>query len=180
MIEVEIKAAVGDIGPIRSKLKELECIYQGHLDQADTYYNARDRDFAVTDEAIRIRIENERTLITYKGPKLGGISKSRREIELEVSEAATAEEMLIALGFTRVMTVTKTRENYVLDMYTISLDTVTGLGDFIEIETSAQNEVEVPAKVEDIVKLLEKLGISQDAAITSSYLELLNEKKTVK
>lgn len=67
-----------------------------------------------------------------------------------------------------------------MDMYPISLDTVTVLGDFIEIETSAQNEAEMPAKVEYIIKLLEKLEISQDAVITSSYLELLNENKIVK
>jgi len=43
------------------------------------------------------------------------------------------------------------------------------LGDFLEIETSDLEEQE------EMIELLEKLGISQRFFIIKSYLELLNE-----
>lgn len=177
MIEVEVKVPLEGIGSLRSKLMELDCTCLGREGHEDTYYNGTDRDFAATDEALRLRRVDGRCVITYKGPKIGTRSKSRREIELEVGNAASADEVLTALGFTRVMTVTKTRENYRWGRYIISLDTVTDLGHYMEIETDAENESEVPPKVEEMTGLLGQLGIKQDAVITESYLELLLEKK---
>jgi len=51
----------------------------------------------------------------------------------------------------------------------ISLDEVEKLGDFLEIETSNLEERE------EMIELLEKLGIPRRFSIIKSYLELLNE-----
>lgn len=179
MIEVEIKAKINDPGSIRSKLEKLGCIHFDNQIQSDTYYNAGEggRDFARTDEALRIRRIGEISFITYKGPKLHTLSKSRKEIEIEIKDPTGAAEMFTALGFNQVMTVIKSRDIYRLDQYEISLDTVKGLGDFLEIETSAELESEVPTKVDSIFGLLAELDLKQEDTITKSYLELLLEKK---
>ena len=40
------------------------------------------RDFAQTDEALRIRTVGDTSFVTYKGPKLDATTKTRRELEL--------------------------------------------------------------------------------------------------
>ena len=179
MIEVEIKAKINDPGSIRSNLEKLGCIHFDNQIQSDTYYNASEggRDFARTDEALRIRRIGEISFITYKGPKIHTLSKSRKEIEIEIKDPTGAAEMFTALGFTQVMTVIKSRDIYRLDQYEISLDNVKGLGDFLEIETTAEFESEVPTKVDSIFGLLAELDLKQEDTITKSYLELLLEKK---
>jgi adenylate cyclase class 2 len=175
VIEVEIKVKIDNPSSIRSNLEKLGCIYFDNQIQSDTYYNAGDnsRDFARTDEALRIRRIGEISFITYKGPKLHTLSKSRKEIEIEIKDPTGAYGILTALGFTQVMTVIKSRDIYRLDQYEISLDTVKGLGDFLEIETTAEFESEVPSKVDSLFGLLGELGIKQEDTITKSYLELL-------
>lgn len=177
MIEVEIKVKIDNPVLIRSKLEKLSCIHSDCQIHRDTYYNAIDsicaRDFAKTDEALRIRRIGEISFLTYKGPKIDMLSKSRKEIEIEIKDTKSADEILTALGFTQVMTVIKNRDIFRLDNYEISLDTVKGLGDFLEIETTAEFENEVPSKVDSIFELLAELDIKQEDTITKSYLELL-------
>ena len=69
--EVELKTRT-DHGPVRRRLEEQGATYEGAVTQRDTYYDAPHRDFAATDEALRVREEHEdeseTTRLTYKGP----------------------------------------------------------------------------------------------------------------
>lgn len=176
MIEVEIKAAVKHPDKVRLRLIKLGCVSSGKKLQSDTYYNSRDRDFAATDEALRIRKEGVDAVITYKGPRIGSDSKSRREIEVGVNDAAAAEDILIALGYTRVLCIVKSREIFRSGEHVLSLDEVEGLGHFLEIETFCETEDEVQEKVDRIIGILRDIGIGRDTTTTKSYLELLINK----
>jgi len=87
------------------------------------------------------------------------------------------KNVLTSLGFFPVATVTKKRKNYRLGDFSISLDEVQDLGNFIEIEISAEDSKKYEEKVESIFKFIEKLGLNRKSAICKSYLELLLEKK---
>jgi adenylate cyclase class 2 len=73
MYEVEVKVEA-DHERVRERLGELEADRVGSVEQVDTYYDAPHRDFAETDEALRLRREIDRdsgettTKVTYKGP----------------------------------------------------------------------------------------------------------------
>src|ERR1700688_1176895 len=71
--------------------------------QVDRYYAHPARDFAQTDEALRIRRIGQANYVTYKGPKLDTTTKTRRELELPLAPgdagAAGFAELLEALGF---------------------------------------------------------------------------------
>ena len=75
--------------------------------QVDEYYAHPTRDFAATDEALRLRTENDLTVITYKGPKLDRETKTREEFEVSVANRATMASILDRLGFQSVMTISK-------------------------------------------------------------------------
>jgi adenylate cyclase class 2 len=173
MYEVEVKVRA-EHGRVRERLEELDAEPLGAVQQADTYYGHPVRDFAETDEALRIRRETrdsvEAARVTYKGPLVEAESKTREERETGVDDAETMAAILEELGFEAVETVEKTRERFRVDEYTVTLDAVTGLGEFVEVETGAER-VE-PAR-EGAVELLRALDLDPDEQIRTSYLGLL-------
>lgn len=176
MYEVELKLRA-DHDDLREALAAHRADHVDSRTQTDTYYDAPHRDFAETDEALRIRHETPEngevvTKITYKGPLVESESKTREEHETVVDSEAALEGVLSGLGFEPAATVEKDREFYALEGYTISLDDVTGLGEFVEIEREA-TESEVEAVREGAVDLLGDLGLDASDQIRTSYLGLL-------
>lgn len=177
MIEIEIKARVEDPKDMERSIIALGAEPIGIENQEDTYYNSQYRDIGKTDESLRIRIEDDQSFLTYKGPKMDSVSKTRKEFQIEINDADNLRNILTSLGFFPVVTVTKKRKNYRLGDFFIALDDVRNLGNFIEIEISAEDSKKYEEKVESIFKFIEKLGLNRKSAICKSYLELLLEKK---
>jgi adenylate cyclase class 2 len=173
MYEVEVKVPA-DHAPVRKALADADATHLGAVTQEDTYYNAPHRDFVETDEAVRIRWERDEsggeTVITYKGPKVDADSKSRNELETAVDDGDVLDEILEQLGFDPVPTVSKERDRFELYGYTVSLDTVTGAGTFVEVETEAES---VPDARDGAFDVLETLGLDPADQIRASYLELV-------
>jgi adenylate cyclase class 2 len=176
MIEVEVKARVKDPKNVERSIIALGASPTGIEVQADTYYSAPYRDFAKTDEALRIRVHDNNCFLTYKGPKMDTISKTRKEYEIEVNDADCMGNILSSLSFTPVATIVKKRKKYRLGDFIISLDEVRNLGDFIEAEVSIRDSKLHEEKVECIFRLFEKLGIRRDESIRMSYLEMILER----
>jgi adenylate cyclase class 2 len=152
------------------------------VDQEDQYFAHPCRDFAQTDEALRIRTEGGRSFVTYKGPKIDTTTKTRHELELsldsKVVDGRQFSEMLRVLGFTPVAVVQKTRRRFQIHFagrdVDGSYDIVGGLGAFIELELRA-NETdldEAKRVVADLARILD-LG----PCTSRSYLEMLLEPK---
>jgi len=175
MYEVELKVRA-DHDPVRDRLAALDADHVGTVTQVDTYYDAPHRDFAETDEALRIRREERggetTTRVTYKGPLVERESKTRREVETGVEDGDRFDDILGALGFSPAAVVEKERERYTLDGYTVTLDTVADLGEFVEIEREAA-EADLETVREGAVERLRSLGLDPDAQIRTSYLGLL-------
>jgi len=177
MYEVELKVRTPH-RPIRDRLDEIGAEPAGIVTQVDTYYDHPVREFAETDEAFRIRREtdadSERERLTYKGPLVDDDSKTRRELETGVDDGEIMAEIAESVGFEPAATVRKERERFRHGEYTITLDTVDGLGEFLEIETEAE---EIAPAREGATELLERLDLDPDEGIRTSYLGLLLENK---
>jgi adenylate cyclase, class 2 len=175
--EVEQKYRV-DGGGLEAKLSELGVQFSPAVLQCDHYFNHPARDFAVTDEALRIRQVQERNFVTYKGPKVDPHSKTRREIELPLGDgaavAARFAEVLGALGFRAAGTVRKTRQTgeivWQRQQVEVALDQVEGLGSFLELEITVEDDG-LEAARSALKTLAERLGLSLPER--RSYLELL-------
>ncbi len=178
MIEVEVKAKIRSFDEMRKRLDEINAIKVKIEHQEDRYFNSPVRDFAQTDEALRIREtkseEKHNLFITYKGPKIDAKSKTREEVEMEIEDADKASKIFENLGFKEVRTVVKDREYYKYENYEISLDNVHGLEPYMEIEISLEDNSDYSKAQESIFELFEKLGIT-DGFERTSYLELLEE-----
>ncbi len=175
MLEVEIKARVEDPGEIRERLLLGHATPSGRIHERDIYFNAPHRDFAVTDEALRLRYGGGEAVLTYKGPKMKEYRfKAREELNAGVGSGKETELILERLGFTRVAEVEKWREYYRYKDALVSLDEVRGLGNFIEIEAAGMAGRE---SLEEVVgTIAQELGVKGEP-ILSSYLELLLAKR---
>lgn len=174
MYEVEVKVPA-DHDAIRARLAELDAESLGTVVQRDTYYDAPHRHFAETDEALRIRrIEHEsgdeETRVTYKGPLVDSESKSRREHETGVDDDETMDAILDALGFEPAAVVEKERARFRIGAYTVTLDDVTDVGQYVEVETESED---IDTARDGAFELLETLGLDPDDQIRTSYLGLL-------
>jgi adenylate cyclase class 2 len=173
-IEVEQKFRVADHAEIVARLTQLGATLHGEFEQRDTYFAHPTRDFAVTDEALRVRRVGQQSYITYKGPKLDAVTKTRREIELPVASPDGFDELLVALGFTPVADVLKSRRVMRVERIPFSidvaLDKINGLGSFVEVEVAAEM-ADLDAARAQIAQLASELGLTDNER--RSYLELL-------
>src|SRR6476660_6910682 len=114
--EVEQKHRVPDEAEFVARLQERGANLEKPIEQSDQYYAHPCRDFATTDEALRIRVVGDESFVTYKGPKLDKTTKTRREIELPLDpddhEGSQFASLLAALGFTPVAVVRKRRRAF--------------------------------------------------------------------
>jgi adenylate cyclase class 2 len=177
MYEVELKVEA-DHDEVRRRLTALGADPLGTVEQVDTYYEHPVRDFGETDEAFRVRRETDdegtETRVTYKGPLVEESSKTREEFETGVEDGETMERMLEELGFEPFEAVEKRRERFACEGYTVTLDTVAGLGEYVEVETEAA-DIE-PAR-EGAVALMTDLDLDPGEQVRTSYLGLLLESR---
>ncbi len=171
MLEVELKYAVPDLAAVRSRLHRLRARAYGARCERDVYYNAPHRDFAVTDEALRVRYTDGSCTVTYKGPKIRiGGAKAREEFNMQVDSGDVCERILEYTGFRRSAEVIKRREIYELDGAAVALDEVERLGTFVEIEVLTDGDGRGAAdRIADIAKKMDIDG----PPLYVSYLELL-------
>jgi adenylate cyclase class 2 len=196
MYEVELKLRA-DHDPVRRRLMELDVRRTGTVSQVDVYYDAPHREFASTDEALRVREERTvheptdavrrgewdespeevRTRLTYKGPLVDDASKTRREFETCVADGTALSKLLDALGFEPAARVRKEREEFEFDGYAVTLDSVEGVGEFVEVDRAVP-ESEVAAARERAFEVVAELGLDPDATIRTSYMEMVLEART--
>lgn len=180
MIEVEFKFQVPkkDFVKAMSKLILSNEVQEKRIFIDDLYFQHPSKNFKDTDEALRLRKIEDKAIITYKGPKLSKISKTREELEMSVEDYNKAEDILVKLGFKPLLHVKKERTTFIPRYgMKISFDIVEGLGTFIE----AEMEIDDPDRIKTYEKkildyIYNTLGIKNAKSIRKSYLELLLEK----
>ncbi len=172
-IEVEAKAYCEDLLEIEERIKGLGAEFVSELEQVDTYFNHPTRDFAQTDEALRIRRAGEKATFTYKGPKIDSQTKTREELKVELSDGDAMRDVLLKLGFSEVGVVKKLRKKYQVGEFKVCLDEVEGLGSFVELEVEVPSgdQDEIARSRDDILKTMNDWGLSKIER--KSYLELL-------
>jgi len=177
-LEVELKYRVTEHEDLVARLENVGIVWRETIDQCDLYWAHPARDFAQTDEALRVRNVGEQCWITYKGPKLDALTKTRRELELPLGTGGDTlrdwRELLSALSFRPVAEVRKSRRLGLLRWHAreveVALDTLPTLGSFVEFELSV-DEAEVDSARQTLLGLAAALQLHD--SVRTSYLELL-------
>ena len=178
--EVEQKFQLADPEGLAAALRQRGATEQPAEQHRDTYFNHPCRDFRETHEALRVRRVDGTPWVTFKGAKLPGTIKARRELEWSLApgdaDGSKTEELLELLGFRRVETVSKQRRSFHLtdDLgeLVITIDRVDRVGDYAEIELLAEVDSIEEAR-RRIARLAEHLGLRRSES--RSYLAMLLE-----
>lgn len=166
IINSEIKARCTDQAAVRRYLQAHNAEFRGTDHQVDTY-------FQVHDGRLKLRqgpIENN--LIFYRradtdGPKQSTIHLAPVEPESTIGTVLTA-----ALGVRAV--VDKQREIYFIDNVKFHIDTVKGLGEFVEIEAISADGSKTAQELEQqCAHYMHELGIRATDLVVGSYSDLL-------
>jgi adenylate cyclase class 2 len=186
--EVEIKFRVDDVAELERRLIPLGGTgFEEPVTESDSFFQHPGRNFEQTDECLRLRYRvlpdgTEENSLTYKGPKIDTSTKTRKEIELPITEPEQWKSLLAALGFHQSASVQKFRRQQRLTVnhrhVNIVLDTLPALPEsnrlFVEMETLA-TEAEVEECRTLILDIARQLKLSNP--IRESYLNLVQNYK---
>jgi len=173
MREIEIKARVADKQALVAKLKEVGV----HLGEPKTQHDVvfckpGQQDYEPGSIWLRIRTENGRkvtwTMKVDTGRKLDSI-----EHEVDVSDGEILEKMLLQLGNECYSDLTKTRQKGRVGEIEICLDTVEGLGTYVEAEKMCADDADYATVAAELWKFLNKLGVTKADQETLGYDVLL-------
>jgi adenylate cyclase class IV len=185
-VNVEIKARCADPARARSALLALGARLVGPDDQTDTY-------FRVPNGRLKLRegrIENN--LIYYARPDQDGPKRS--DVILVPTRPCSELKAILEAALGTLVVVEKRREIYFVEVSDVSLpddpsaaerargrenvkvhlDTVTGLGSFVEIEAIDLDGTLGPALLEaQCRRLMARLAIADVELVAASYSDLL-------
>ncbi len=167
---VELKARYEDLGKARALLAG--SVQVGTFRQVDTYFSLGERRLKV-----RSVVGNpEGQLVYYERPDEGGVKESHVLVAL-LPDVATVLEIL-----RRVLPVQaevrKTREIHAYRGVQVHLDTVKGLGKFIEFEKVLGDESEREPGRQELEALRRYFQIPDEDLMASSYSDLVEVGRT--
>lgn len=187
---VEIKARCADLGPVRAALLGMRARFVGPDHQTDTY-------FGVPRGRLKLRegqIENN--LIFYARPDQEGPKRS--DVILYPSRPGSELKALLEAALGTLVVVEKRREIYFVEVcdvvvtgdpsatdrargrenVKVHLDTVTGLGSFVEIEAIDLDGTLGPALLDaQCRRLMARLAITDADLVAASYSDLLRARR---
>lgn len=176
-LEVEAKARAPNLAAVEARLNALGAILESNKVERDEYFAHPARDFAKTDEALRLRIITaddgggwSGAELTYKGAKVDAATKSRPEetVEVGMDQVDALRRVLSYLGFRPVAQVVKSRREFLHEGLTVCLDHVEDVGDYVEVELISDDLEGARTRVLALFKELQL-----DPSERRSYLELL-------
>jgi adenylate cyclase class 2 len=177
-IEKKYHLVEDDAASIEKKIVILGAHHVSDSKQTDTYFNVSGRDSYGTKECLRIRETNNNIEITYKPPtkidQADGGYFSKKEVNLAVKDLGDAKELLMDIGCEMLCVVEKTRKDYLLDKIHISVDTISDMGVFVEVESNG-TEDQLTQVLEQIDGIAAKLGLNDSLIERRPYRDIVME-----
>ena len=163
MTETEIKFRHDDLADLRARIlgaggKPVAAFFEDNIvydDRAGSLFSRK--------LLLRLR-KSDRVSLTFKKPIEKAVFKVMEEIEVDVSDFDSMNEILLALGYAKAFRYQKRRALFTLGRTAVNLDE-TPIGDFVEIE-GEKTGIESAART---------LNLNMEKGISKNYLELYRE-----
>lgn len=174
--EVELKVQA-DHETVAEHLDEMGATCNRSVHQTDTYYKSPFEDLLSGDEALRVRrqwplgeeTDDEKDILIYKGPLMENDSETHEELEAVVTDSESMIAIFEKMGFEEATTIDRERKFYTVDGHTLSLDSVVGLGQFIELKMVVDD---LESSREQALELLRDLGLEPEDQIKNTYIDV--------
>ncbi len=166
MIEREIKLEYPSVEAARAAVGALGLpLLRARRLQQDALYDTPDGSLRARHCALRLRLDDARSILTFKGPPERGVMKVRPEFETGTTDAAATRAIIDALGYRVVFRYQKYREEYGDASCVVSIDE-SPVGVFLELEGEETR----------ITALAATLGFTPARYVTASYHRLHAER----
>lgn len=166
-LNIEIKARTDHPERIEAILVAHHADYKGEDRQRDTYYK-------MTGGRLKLRQGNiENSLILYDRVEVEGLKKS--EVVLQtLPDSGEALRQILDRALGSWVVVEKRRKIFYLDNVKFHIDSVEGLGAFVEIEACDQSGSKSEAELREQCDYYQALfGIKAEALIAKSYSDMI-------
>ena len=163
---IEVKARVADLAPIRAVIEPLADGPAQILDQEDIF-------FAAPDGRLKLRIfgDGNGELIHYHRRDIAGPKTSHYTIAPTTDPEALRAILSSVLGVLGV--VRKRRWLYMVGQTRVHLDRVEGLGEFVELEVVLRPDQAEGEGVAIAQGLMARLGIAEGQLVEMAYIDLM-------
>lgn len=169
-LNVEVKAHCNDLDQVRDILKSRQARFRGLDRQMDTYFKARRGKLKLREGKI------ENYLISYIRGTQSSPKTSR--VILYKNHPGSSLKQTLASALNKVMVVEKKREIYFIGNVKFHLDSVKGLGKFVEIEAIDRDGSIGQRKLrEQCTDYMDLLHIRAGDLVSGSYCDLLRGKR---
>uniref|UniRef100_UPI0037E8BDA7 uncharacterized protein n=1 Tax=Semicossyphus pulcher TaxID=241346 RepID=UPI0037E8BDA7 len=163
---VEIKAIVSDPAKFAEKAAQLSQSEGTIIRQHDTFFNCSQGRLKLRDF-----MNESGQLIFYERPDTDGPKLSRYSISPTNDPPSLRTVLSDALGVKGE--VRKERRLFLIGQTRVHMDTVEGLGNYMELEVVMRPEQAVAEGQQIAEDLMEKLGISKECLVTGAYMDLI-------
>ncbi len=189
MTNLEFKARVENFDRARKVLRQRQAYFAGVLEQSDTYFHAQNGRLKLREIQRRSPATKgfmvESQLIFYQ--RADAVAIKRSDYFIAKLEAAENMRAVLAAALGIKIVVTKTRELFLLGYggaateknkihIRVHLDRVEELGEFVEIEALAGENISAARAEQEAQNLREAFAISPADLVAGSYSDLLAEK----
>lgn len=168
--EVERKYSTVDMPGVRGKAEALgaRAFALGNSD-LDIYFDMPDGQLEATgrQQILRLMQPSGRVLWIVKGPEESAC------VAMNLDDFGKAHEMIAALDYQETIRLEKQRDIYFLGAFHLTLDTVPGLGTFVEISVMTDDESASNQWHRQMIELAEQLGLKEVDRRRQSYREML-------
>jgi len=161
----ELKARCSDLARVRDRLRT-RATHKATLRQVDTYFDVPHGRLKLR-EVAGARAE----LIYYERTDLTAVISSRVHLVSLGDSQAVLVLLTAALGVRA--RVTKTREVWRWESVQVHLDTVEGLGTFVEFEKTVEDPQVLEPAMDELRRLMAELGVRGADLVDRSYGDLI-------
>ncbi len=163
-IEIEVKFAVADIVSMRQQILDTGAVSRGRHFEINVRFDDAAGHLGRQQCLLRLR-RDDKTTLTFKSQPADRDRqfKIHRELEVQVSDFDTMEQILASLGLERRQVYEKWRETFRLGQTDLCLDQMP-FGDFLEIEGSKAA----------IRQAASRLELDWSRRILKNYLEMFS------
>ena len=161
----EFKARSNRNAELEAKLQTLQPRFAGEDFQTDTYFN-------VTTGRLKLRAGNiENALIHYLRSNIAGSKRS--DVLLYNHEPGSNLKRVLTAALGVKVIVEKKRRIWFVNNVKIHFDSVTGLGEYVEVEVFGDGKTDVADLGAECRRLADLFGVKKQDYVEGSYSDLL-------
>lgn len=183
VIELEKGFVLNDNHLIKEEAIEKGFKLAHEVEETDTYFTDKDKEFVRTRTCLRIRrIDSNHMELTYKAKSSQDTERyGKKEVNIQVKPTDYEDlvTVLSGLGYIKYVEFTKYRKVYSKKEnnveYNIMLDNIKGIGDFVEFEIITHEDVSNSEREKKLADFIDEFNMTNGVEKKKPYRDIAKE-----